>query len=211
MSFFGDTPAELLYAMPAVGGAVTLGTATATVTGSAAGGPMLGGGGAGGTFPPCEIPHGYFSKQGKAIMWHASGVYAVPATTVANIRIALYLNNVPGATSGTSTLLCQTGIFASAATTTGFTGQWQMQGFATCTAVGTSGTLQPFGLVHWGPAQLTTTTGIPDYTMGTGTTTPVTFNTYQTTPVYLEPLAWWSASTSTPTLTMTQYFVWGLN
>jgi hypothetical protein len=195
MSFFGDAPAELLYAMPAVGGAVT---ATAS-GGTVAGGPLLGGGGAGGTFQPCELPHNYFSKQGKSIMWHCSGMFTAPATTVSNIRIAMYLDVVNGnLTTAGSVLLCQTGIFASAAATTGITGQWSMQGFATCTATGTSGTLQPFGLVHWGPAQLTTTTG-------------VTFNTYQTSPVYLEPVAWWSSTVSTPTLTMTQFFLWGLN
>jgi hypothetical protein len=206
VSFFGDAPAELLYAMPSVGGAVTC---VSTVTsGTTAGGPMLGGGGAGGTYMPCEIPHNYFSKQGKSIMWHASGMFTLPVVAIPAVRLSMYLDSTPGTAA---TLLCQTGLFASSAVSTGITGQWSMQGFATCTAPGTSGTLQAFGLVHWGPAQLTTSAGVPDYTMGVGTTTPVTFNTYQTTPVYLDPLAWWSVTTSSPTLTMTQYFVWGLN
>lgn len=210
MSFFADAPAELLYAMPAVGGAVT-GASTVT-SGTAAGGPLLGGGGAGGTYPPCEIPHGYFSKQSKAIMVHCSGVFVTPTVAIPTVRLSLYLDVAPGGTgTAGSVLLCQTGIFNASATSTGITGQWSMQAFATCTGVGTSGTLQAFGLVHWGPAQLTTSAGVPDYTMGTGTTTPITFNTYQTTPVYLEPVAWWGATTSTPTMTMTQMFVWGLN
>jgi hypothetical protein len=208
MSFYSDAPAELLYAMPAVGGAVT-----ATVsTGTAAGGPMLGQGGASGTFQPCELPHNYFSKQGKSIMVHCSGVFVTPNVAIPTIRLALYLDVAVGgtATAG-SVLLCQTGIFNSATVSTGYTGQWSMQAFATCTGTGTSGSLQAFGLANWGAQGITTSVGTPSYTMGTGTTTAIAFNTYATTPVYIEPVAWWSATTSTPTMTMTQMFVWGLN
>lgn len=207
MSFFGDAPAELLYAMPAVGGAVTC---VSTVTsGTVAGGPLLGGGGAGGTFQPAEIPHNYFSKQGKSIMWHASGVAVIPNVATPAVRLSAYLSaTLPG---NMTTLMCQTGLFASSTVTTGVTVAWGMQGFASCTAVGTSGTLQAFGIVHWGTQQLTTSLGSPAYLMGVGTTTPVTFNTYQTTPVYFDLAAWWGVTTSSPTLTMTQLFIWGLN
>lgn len=210
MSFYADAPSELLYCMPNVGQAVT----AATSSGTAAGGPMLGGG-AGGVaslISPCEIPHNYFSKQGKAIMIDGAGVYGV-GSSIPTLKFGLYLDSALGAATGTA--LATTGAFTSADASAGRTAMgFNFRVWATCTGVGVSGTLQAWGWLNWGMIpSLTTTVTAPQitYYMGAGTTTPYSFNTIQTTPVYLEPIAFWSTATAGATITLTQMFVWGLN
>jgi hypothetical protein len=60
---------------------------------------------------------------------------------------------------------------------------------------------------------LTTTVAAPQitYLIGPGTTTPVAFNTSQSTPTYLDIYANWSTSSTGPSITLTQLLVWGLN
>jgi hypothetical protein len=205
VSFYGDAPAELLYAMPGVGGAVT-GTLT---TGTAAGGPQLGGGGASSTtVQPCELPHNYFSKAGKSILIEGGGVFVTGSTTP-TMKFGVYLTTqlgVPSAAGGVT--LAATGAFTTVAS---ITGNWYFRLLVTATAVGSSGTLQSIGLLTWGPNNLTTTVAEASYLMGASSTTPVTYNTGISVPVWVEPLAYWSATTTSLTMTMTNMFVWGLN
>lgn len=207
MSFYADAPAELLYAMPGIGGAVTN-----TITGgSAAGGALLGGGGggAGSLVPPCEVPHGYFSKQGKAIMIDGVGVYSL-GTTIPTLKFSLYLDNAVG---GNTTLLGATGAFT-ADTTSRAAMAFNFRAYVTANQVGVNGLLQFWGWLNWGLIpSLTTTVTAPQitYVIGPATTTGISFNTTITTPVYLEPYASWSTSSTGPSITLTQMFVWGLN
>jgi hypothetical protein len=208
MSFYGDAPAELIYAMPGIGGAVT----NTVTSGSAAGGPLLGGGGAGAgsLIPPCEIPHGYFSKQGKALLVEGMGVYSL-GSTVPTMKFALYLDNAVGGTP--TTLLAATGAFTADTTSRAAMG-FNFRVYVTATQVGVNGLLQCWGWLNWGMvASLTTTVAAPQitYVMGPATTTAISFNTTQTTPVYLSPYASWSTSSTGPSITLTQMFVWGLN
>lgn len=207
MSFYADAPAELLYAMPNVGQACSV----TTSTGTAAGGPMLGGGAAGvaSLIPPAELPHNYFSKVGKAIMIEGMGVYSLGAT-IPTLTFAVYLDATLGAAT---TKLAGTGAFT-ADTTSRTAMAYNFRILATATAVGVSGTLQSWGWLNWGMVpSLTTTVVAPQitYTMSAGTTAPVAFNTTITTPVYIDPMAFWSTTTSSPSITLTQMFVWGLN
>lgn len=209
MSFFGDAPAELLYAMPGVGGAVT----NTITSGSAAGGPLLGGGGggAGSLIPPCEIPHNYFSKQGKAILISGMGVYSLGATVPTMKFAASIDSSIGGQSSGTA--LCSTGAFTADTTSRAAMG-FNFNIYCTCTATGINGALQAWGLLNWGMVNaLTTTVTAPQvtYVMGAAGTAPVTFNTSQTTPAFLELSASWSTSSTGPSITLTQLFVWGLN
>lgn len=207
MSFYADAPAELLYAMPNVGAAVT----NTVTSGTTAGGPMLGGGAAGvaSLIPPCEIPHNYFSKVGKSIMIDGFGVYSL-GSTMPTLTFSLYLDSVVGTPA---TKLCATGAFT-ADTTSRAAMAFNFRVLVTATAIGISGTLQAWGWLNWGMVpSLTTTVVAPQitYTMSAGTTTPVAFNTAISTPVYLEPYAWWSTSSTGPSITLTQMYVWGLN
>lgn len=200
MSFFSDSPAELLYAMPAVGGAVT-GTVT---TGTAA---LLSP--AGVSVQAAELPHNYFSKVGKSILIEGCGIYTL-GTTIPTLKLAVYLDTAVGTPT---TLLAGTGAFT-ADTTSRTAMQFYFRVIATATALGSSGTLQAFGLLNWGMnAGLTTTVVAPaiTYAMGAGTTTPVSFATNATTPIYIEPYASWSTSSTGPSITMTNMLVWGLN
>jgi hypothetical protein len=204
VSFYSDAPAELLYAMPGIGGAVSV----TLSTGTGAGGPQLGGGGANSTLvQPCELPHNYFSKVGKSILCEGGGVF-VTGTTTPNLVFGVYLNTVLGTPS--AALLAKTGAFATIAS---ITGNWYFRLLTTCTATGSSGTLQSIGTFTWGPNALTATTYTEPttYLLGASSTTPVTYNTGQSVPVWVEPLAFWSATTTSLTMTMTNMFVWGLN
>lgn len=208
MSFYADAPAELLYAMPGIGGPVT-GTLS---TGASAGGPLLGGGGSGNgsLVPPCEIPHNFFSKQGKAIIIEGFGVYNLGAN-IPTLKFSLFLDSIVGTNTGTP--LLTTGAFT-VDTTSRAAMAFNFKAWVTCTQVGVNGALQAWGLLNWGMVpSITTTLTAPQntYLMGPATTTPVTFNTVQSTPVYLEPVAFWSATTNSPSITMTQLLVWGLN
>ena len=209
MSAYGDVGAELLYAMPSIGGAVT----NTITSGSASGGPLLAGGptaGVGSSVPLCEIPHKYFNKAGKTILVEGMGVYSLGAT-VPTIKFLLSLDSTLG-TPGTPSLLT-TGAFT-ADTTSRASMAWNFRAFITCTQPGPNGLLQGWGILNWGliPA-LTTTVVAPQttYTLSSGSTTPTSFNCDQSTPVYLEPYASWSTSSTGPSITLTQMLVWGLN
>lgn len=198
MSFYADAPAELLYAMPASGGAVT-GTIT---TGSAAGGPDLAS-----TAAPMELPHQYFSKIGKSLMIEGGGFYTT-GTTVPTLKFGLGVNTSVGIV--TANILCSTGAFTTTASVTD--GVFIFRALVTATVLGSAGTLSAAGKFLFGSKTITTTAGIPTYLMSpSATSTPFTFNTSQTTPVYIEPFAYWSTTSTGPTITMTNFFVWGLN
>lgn len=207
MSFYADSPAELLYAMPGVGGAVT----NTITSGSASGGPLLGGGGAGAgsLIPPCEIPHNYFSKQGKAILIDGMGVYSL-GSSIPTMKFVASIDNVLG-TQGT--VLCSTGAFTADTTSRAAMG-FNFRIFATATQVGPNGLLQTWGILNWGLVNALTTTVVApqiSYVMGAANTTPVSFNTAQSAPTYLDLYASWSTSSTGPSITLGQLFVWGLN
>jgi hypothetical protein len=191
--------------MPGVGGAVT-GT---TTTGTAAGGPQLGGGGASSaTVQPAELPHNYFSKVGKSILVEGGGV-AVTGTTTPTLKFGVYLTTLLGVPSNSGGVtLASTGAFTTVAS---LTLNWYFRLLTTCTATGSSGALQSIGQLFWGLNNLTTSVPQPSYLMGASSTTPVTYNTGQSVPVWVEPLAYWSATTTSLTMTMTNMFIWGLN
>lgn len=208
MSGYGDIGAELLYNMPGVGNAVT----NTVTTGQASGGPLLGGGptaGVASLIPPAEIPHNYFSKIGKAIMIDGAGVYSL-GTTIPTMKLAAYVDNTPGTVG---TLLCATGAFT-ADTTSRAAMAFNFRIYLTATAIGPSGALQAWGWLNWGMIpSLTTTVTAPQitYVMGPATTAPIAFNTAQSAPTYLDLFASWSTSSTGPSITLTQMFMWGLN
>lgn len=208
MSFYADAPAELLYVLDGPGAAVT----NTLTSGTSTGGPLLGGGrtdGVASLIQPCEIPHGYFSKTKKALLVDGVGVYSL-GSVIPTMKFAIYIDNVPGTPA---TLLGATGAFT-ADTTSRAAMAFNFRMYITCTQTGPSGTLQTWGWLNWGMVpSLTTTVTAPQitYVMGPATTTPITFNTLQSTPTYLEPYASWSTSSTGPSITLTQMMVWGLN
>ena len=110
----------------------------------------------------------------------------------------------------TANILCSTGAFTTVASVTD--GVFNFQALVTATVLGTAGTLAAVGKLDWGSKTVTTTVGVPSYLMSpSATSTPFTFNTIQTTPVYIEPFAYWSTTSTGPSVTMTNFFVWGLN
>ncbi len=201
MSFYADAPAELLYAMPAIGGAVT-GTLT---TGSAAGGPDLGL-----TAFPAEIPHNYFGKVGKSIMIEGGGFFTTGATTSPTLKFGIGVNTTIGGNTAAGNILCSTGAFATIASVTD--GVFNFRVLVTCAVLGSAGTLNAAGRLDFGSKTIVSSTGVPSYLMSPGaTSTPFSFSTNQTTPVYIEPFCYWSTTSLSPSITMTNFFMWGLN
>ncbi len=200
MSFYSDAPSELLYAMPASGGAVT-GTIT---TGSAAGGPDLGS-----TAAAMELPHNYFSKIGKSLLIEGGGFFTTGATSTVTLKFGLNVNTVVG--QGAPGILCSTGAFSMLAGAI-TDGVFNFRVLVTCQTLGSAGTLTACGRLDFGSKTVTTSVGVPTYVMSpSSTSTPFTFATNQTTPVYIEPFAYWSTTSLSPSITMTNFYVWGLN
>ena len=136
-------------------------------------------------------------------------MYSLGAT-IPTMKMAFYIDNTPGTVG---TLLCATGAFTADTTSRAAMG-FNFKVLVTCTAVGPSGTLQAWGWLNWGMVPtLTTTVAAPQitYVIGPATTTPVTFNTAQSSPTYLDVYANWSTSSTGPSITLTQMFMWGLN
>ena len=197
MSFVTGTQAELLYSMPSSGTALT-GTVT---TGTAA---LIGGGNAA-TLPAYQLPAYFFGDTygvGKSILIQGGGTFATGGVTQSG-KLALYLDTTIG-TPGT--LLVSTGAFDPAQSVA--QGTFMFEVLITCTAVGTSATLNAVGRLFWGnsASNAGTVAGVV-YLMGTAGA--VSFS--NATAYYIEPYFSWGQTTTTQTITLTNYLVWGLN
>jgi len=202
LSFLTGTQAELLYAMPATGVAITGTVSTASTniltpaTGSA-------------TQQPFQLPAYFFGgtggSQGKSLLVQGGGTLLNGATTQ-TMRFALYCNatvNVQG------TLLAATGLFSPFGTTVSQTGTFFFEALITCTQAGTATTLNTVGRFMCGPSANTAT--------NTGSVTMLMSSSTQPTGIdnkaaqYLEAYAHFGATTTTQAATLTNFLVWGLN
>jgi hypothetical protein len=199
MSFYTGTQAELLYCMPATGASVTstVSTAsTAVLTPAAAAATQ-----------PFQLPSYFFPNTGgigKSVMIQGGGVLLNgPATQTA--RFALYLDtaiNVQG------TLLCATGAFSPFGTTVSQTGAFFFHVLITATSIGTTCTLNTVGKMDIGQAG-NTATNTTTATMLMNSSTQPTIN--NATAYYIEMFANFGATTTTQAVTLTNFYVWGLN
>jgi hypothetical protein len=197
--------------MPTAGAAVTAAAAT-VLTGSTA------------ANPPYLLPGNFFAPgsangPGKSLLVKGGGWFSTGTTSDTDI-IGLYLD--PTANSTTSQVtVAKTGAFA-ISTTAITNGAWTFEILMTMTQAGsstTAGTLNAVGNIQLGAGN---NLAAPTFgTFGTSTTAlwcgmlmgaPQTaVNITFATPYYLEMWNTWSATTGAPTITLTNFYVFGLN
>jgi hypothetical protein len=208
MSFYTGTQCELLYAMPASGAAVTAAAATVMSGTTAAN-------------PPYALPLNFFAQQsgggaGKSLLIKGGGSWATPtATRTTNFQIGL------NSTAGTGTIALpfgKTGTITTVITTA--TAAFDFEVLVTGTAPGfgsTAGSLNAVGWVEYGIANNAATATIGG-TFGPNMATRFLIGTPQTaiapvpsTQYYVECSNTWDATTNSPTITLTNFLIFGLN
>lgn len=195
--------------MPASGAAVTAAAATIMSGASAAN-------------PPYAIPGGFFSSQtgtmpGKAILIKGGGWFTVGSTAVTN---AFQVGFNTTANTAAIAVPLKTGTITTLASQTDC--EFDFEVWATCTAQGVGATatsVNAIGKINFGNANnaatgtlgttaATSTAQIYGYMIGTPQTA-LTFNNL--VPQYVEVSGTWSVTTGAPTITLTNFYIFGLN
>jgi hypothetical protein len=202
---------ECLYAMPASGAATTAASAT-IISGTTA------------ANPPYLLQGGFFNPQvgtvpGKSLLIKGGGWFTVGSTAVTDV-FQIGLNTVAG-TGTPAIVLAKTAAFTTLINWT--TAAFDFEVLVTLTAQGvgaTAGSLNTVGHLSMGAANNLDAPTLG--TMGTSTTaslastimigapqTAVTFNTL--TAYYIEVSNTWSVVTGAPSITLTNYYIFGIN
>lgn len=207
MSYVTGTQCELLYAMPASGAAVTAAAATIMSGTTAAN-------------PPYGLPAGFFSQQsgggpGKSILITGGGWYTVGSTAVTNtFKVGL---NTTQNTAAIAVTLGATGAWTTVASQSNV--EFNFDLWVTATAPGKAGTNGSFnctGKLFIGQANNAANPTLQ--TIGAQWATPIMIGAPQTAAAfdptvtqYVEMSSTWSATTGAPTVTLTNFYVFGLN
>ena len=205
MSFLTGTQAELLYAMPASGSAVTAAAIT-VMSGSTAANPAY------------ALPSNFFSPQtgttpGKSLLLKGGGSWAT-ATAARTTAFTVGLDTTAGTLGIT---LAKTGTLTTVVQATAAAFDFEVLVTMTAQGVGaTAGTLNAVGWVEYGVANNAATGTFGTYSSNNASRfmigtpqTAVTFNTL--TSYYLEVFNTWDATTNAPTTTLTNFLIFGLN
>jgi len=207
MSYDTPTVTELLYAMPASGVAVTAAAATIMSGTTAAN-------------PPYGLRQNFFNQSsgngpGKSLMIKGGGFYSVGTTAVTSI-IKVGLNTTQntaaiavtlGATGAWTTVISQSNV------------EFDFELLVTATApgkAGTNGSFNTIGKLFIGQANNAANPTIQAAGAQTATgimigapQTAVAFDPTQTQ--YVEVSNTWSATTGAPSMTLTNFYIFGLN
>lgn len=210
MSFYTGTQCELLYAMPGSGAAATGTTATTQLlTLNATTSPGL----------PYQLPANFFTQQsgtgiGKSLLIKGGGYWSTGATSV-TCTLTFALDSAAGTYT---TLLASTGAFTTAISIT--SGAWDFELLVTCSALGTGAhtILNTVGHVNIGTgsnAAVATFSSSGGQSNPCGTLmlgAPQTGVTITNTSAYfVDAFASWSTTTNSPTITMSNLLIFGLN
>ena len=206
MSFYTGTQCELLYAMPAAAPSVSATATTSILSANST------------TLLPYQLPAAFFTQQsgggvGKSLLIKGGGFFTLGATAD-TVTIALYMDT----TAGTQlTLMAQSGAITPVVSITN--GCWEFEILVTCAALGSGANskLNAVGHIFWGPGNNAAAptfasngqTSAAGVTMIGAPQTGVTIT--NTNAYYLDLYAWWSATTNSPTITLTNYMIFGLN
>jgi hypothetical protein len=207
MSFYTGTQCELLYAMPASGVAVTAAAATIMSGTTAAN-------------PPYGLPAGFFgpglvNSAAKSLLIKGGGWYTVGTTAVTNtFKIGL---NTTQNTAAIAVTLGATGAWTTVISQSNVAFAFELM--VTCTAPGKAGTNGSFncvGTLLIGQANNAANPTLQ--TVGAQWATPIMIGAPQTAAAfdptvtqYVEMSSTWSAVTGSPTVTLTNFYVFGLN
>jgi len=206
MSFYTGTQCELLYAMPAAAPSVSATATTSILSANSA------------TLLPYQLPAAFFTQQsgggvGKSLLMKGGGFFTLGATADV-LTLAFYMDT----TAGTPlTLMASTGGITPVVSITN--GCWEFELLVTCSALGSGANskLNAVGHVFMGPgnnagaatfasAAATSAAGVA---MIGAPQTGVTIT--NTNAYYLDVYASWSATTNSPTITMSNFLIFGLN
>ena len=207
MSFYTGTQCELLYAMPASGSAVTAAAATILSGTSAAN-------------PPFGLPPGFFNPSptgdaGKSLLIKGGGWYTVGTTAVTNI-IKIGLNTTQN-TAAIAVTLAATGAWTTVISQSNVAFEFEVM--VTCTAPGKAGTNGSYNCIgHLLVGQANNAANPTLQTVGAQWATPIMMGAPQTAAgfdptvtQYVEVSNQWSVTTGSPTATLTNFYVFGLN
>ncbi len=196
MSGFTGTQTELLYAMPASGAAVT---AAATTVMSA---PNTT------TFPAYSLPagpNGVFDKVSKSLLIKGGGWFTTSSTAMTQ-TISIGFDSTAGTLSA---LKACTGAFTPTASITN--GAFEFEVMATITALGASANVNAVGHLLWGPGNNANVgTNSQVLLLGAPNAGIALANPWTTT-YYVEVFGAWSLTTGAPTVTLTNFMIFGLN
>jgi hypothetical protein len=206
ISFYTGTQVELLYAMPASGAAVTAAAATVMSGTTAAN-------------PPYALPLGFFQQQsgggaGKSLLIKGGGWWSA-ATAARTTNFQIGLNSTAG-TGAIALPFGKTGTLTTVVTTLAL---FDFEVLVTATSPGfgaTTSVLNALGWVEYGVGNNAATGTFGTYSsnnasrfmIGTGS---VPINPVPTTQYFVECSNTWDAVTNAPTITLTNFLVFGLN
>lgn len=201
------TQCELLYAMPASGPAVTAAVAT-TLSGTSAANPAY------------ALPLGFFNQMsgggaGKSLLVKGGGFWATP-TALRTMIFQVGLNSTVN-TGAIALPFGKTGIITTVATTAN--ASWNFEMLVTCTSPGQSGTASALNCTGWveygiganaaaGTIGTYGTNNLSRFALGNPA---VAVAPIPTTQYWLECSNTWDATTNAPTITMTNFMIFGLN
>lgn len=190
MSFNTGTQAELLYAMPSAGSALSNTTTKTVISVNSA------------TVDPCILPANFMLPTygvNKTIKVVARGVISTAASTPGTLTVGIYPDTSAGTPVATS--LAPTGAFTPATSLSNAI--WEYECDIQCTATGSSGTWLALGQMLVSP------TAASGLSYGVGSSTAVTLSTQ--TSYFLEMAATWGSASASNSITCSQLYVWGLN
>jgi hypothetical protein len=207
VSFITGTQAELLYAMPASGAAVTAAAATILSGTTAAN-------------PPFGLPAGFFAQTsgngaGKSLLIKGGGWYTVGTTAVTDI-IKIGLNTTQN-TAAIAVTLAATGAWTTVISQSNVAFEFEVM--VTCTAPGKAGTNGSFNCIgHLLVGQANNAANPTLQTVGAQWATPIMMGAPQTAAAfdptvtqYVEVSNQWNVTTGAPTATLTNFLIFGLN
>jgi hypothetical protein len=202
MSFLTGTQTELLYAMPASASAVTAASQTLLSASTT-------------TNPAYQLPAYFFPNTygvGRSLLIKGGGWFTVGSTAVTNVFQVAFDNPTQG-TLGT--VVAKTGAFTTVASITN--GAFDFEVLLTCTGVGTAATANAVGHMHWGPANNAVTVTQSTYS-ATLSGQPMMIGAPQTAVAFdnskaywIELFNTWNVTTGAPTITLTNFFIFGIN
>lgn len=205
MSFLTGTQVECLYAMPVSGTAATAASATVISGNSAAN-------------PPYQLPPNFFAQTpgngpGKSLLIKGGGFYTVGTTAVTSV-INIGMNttqgtllNKLGGTGAWTTVISQSNV------------AFSFELMVTVTIIGSAanaGSINSVGTLLIGQANNAANPTLQ--TVGAQWATPIMIGAPQTavtlTPTlgyYIEAQNTWNVTTGSPTMTLTNFYIFGIN
>jgi len=196
MSFITGTQTELLYAMPTSAAAVTAAANTVMSYPNTT------------TFPAYTLTRSFFAQggftTGKSLLIKGGGWFTTSSTAMTQ-TISVGFDTTAGTLSA---LKASTGAFTPTASVTN--GAFEFEVLFTQTASGPSGTANAVGHLFWGTGNNAAVASPQIFMIGAPNAGIALINP-TTTDYFVEAFSSWSLTTGAPTITLTNFLIFGLN